>query len=432
MDPQTQQPVTPQVATPSNDSFVDPTQRKPGFSIKGIIKNKLALLGIVFIIILVVIAGLWLMNSQKQKTYEAVLKNATEAREAYKNGDIKTVQDKLIASYKLTPKDPKVQAALINAIAAEGNLTGTEQEAFKKGEPYVKEALSTNRNSVDVLLAVGYLNEIAGNYDSALGFYEEALNINGDNAEGWFHKGHVLEFLGRQTDAYTAYKKAYSIDQNNALVLTGAARAMLAEGKTNDAQVLYVKAGDMIDAPFDVRADAYTNASFIKRSQILYMQDAIDLSEKAVKIAPNYSPALAMHGFNLGINGRFTEGVGYMQKSLIANPRIALNYYYLGLLYRTIKDYASSIKYQEEGFAKIDNDNTILDASLKKRVKGNMAYDLARTYSLSSTNAEKIVSLLQQSVELNPNLKPAIKNDIDSGTVFTESASNPILQALIQ
>lgn len=431
MDPQTQQQAPAPIQQPTNDSFVDPTQRRGGFSIHGLVKNKLLLLIILVVIAFVVAGGLWYVANQEQRNYEQAQKNLDEAKEAYSKGDIKTVQEKLLASYNKYPKDPKFQAALIEAIAVEGNLTGTEQEAFEKAKPYVKEALETNRGSAEVLIAVGYINEIVGNYNEALGFYDEALSIDKNNAEGWFHKGHVLEFLGRNDEAFTAYKQAYAIDPNNPVVIIGVARATIAEGKTEEAITLYKKVGELNEASADLKAEALTNASILKRNQILYMDEAIALSEQAVKFGPNFSPALAAHGYNLSVNGRFNEGVEFLKKSLTANPRISQNYYFLGVIYRSVNDLPNALIYIEQGLAKIDNDNTIVDSTLKSRIKGNMAYDLAKTYSRSNQNKNNL-SLLQQAVQLNPNLLDSLKSDYASGNLFKELEQDPAFQQLIQ
>jgi tetratricopeptide (TPR) repeat protein len=179
------------------------------------------------------------------------------------------------------------------------------------------------------------------------------------------------------------------------------------------------------------QAEALTNQSIIKRGQILYMQDAIDLSKRAVDTDSNYAPALAAYGFNLGINGKFGEGVNFLKKSLEVNPRISQNYYYLGVLYRSVGDLNSAVDYQEKGYDSIDKDNTILDPTTKNKLKGNMAYDLAKTYdTLGKEN--QVLSLLQEAVRLNPKLVQTLKNDYKNKKQFQSLATNANFRLLVQ
>jgi tetratricopeptide (TPR) repeat protein len=161
------------------------------------------------------------------------------------------------------------------------------------------------------------------------------------------------------------------------------------------------------------------------------MQEAIDLSKTAVDVNPDFSPALAAYGYNLGINGRLDEGIGYLKKATVANPRISQNYYYIGVLYRSVKEYDQAKKYQEEGLSKIDNDNTILGKEYKAKIKGNMSYDLAKTYSLLNEN-RSVISLLEQAVSLNPALKQTLINDFNYQKLFQSFKTEQKFLALIK
>jgi len=382
---------------------------------------------IIFIIFVITVSGLIffvIQFSAKQNKLNLATQIANEAEKAYFEGDIVEAKNKLVEMQEIFPDDPRIQSALIKTIANEGNLTGNEQAAYNLAKPYIDKAIETNSNNADVLVAVGYVNEIAGNYTEALNYYEKALLINGSNADALFHKGHVLEFLNRQEEAFEIYKKAYEINPNNLLIISAMAKVSLFNGDMDKAIDLYIKAGNLSDTSPDFRAEALTNASIIKRGQIIYMADAINLSKQAVNISPNFSPALAAHGFNLGINGRFDEGVDYLKRSTTANPRISQNYYFLGILLRSVGNYEEAIPYLEQAYSKIDNDNTILGTQNKSRIKGNTAYDLAKTYSLAGMTDENIVELLQTAIGLNSALKNSLIQDYESGKHFQNMTSN--------
>lgn len=354
-----------------------------------------------------------------------------EADQAYRSGEVLTSGEKLKQSYSLDKKNPDLAAALIKTLALQGNLTGDEKGAFEKASPIIEESLKTNPNNPNILLSVGYINETAGNYDIALSYYDKVLALKPDDSEALFHKGHVNEFLENQEEAYVNYEKAYSIDKNNPLILMGMAKVYISRNKIDDAITLYKQVGTTLSATPDIRAEALTNASILKRSQILYMQEAIDLSKTAVDVNPNFSPALAAHGYNLGINGRLDEGVEYLKKATVANPRISQNYYYIGVLYRSVNKFDDAKKYQEEGLSKIDNDNTILGKEYKAKIKGNMSYDLAKTYSLLNQN-DSVVGLIEQAVSLNPVLKQTLKNDFNYLKQFQSFKTDQKFLALLK
>ncbi len=403
-------------------------------NVSGVTKRKISIpllvLGISLVIILVLSFAIYFLIGKKSQ-------GKTEGEASYvasganKSGDLATTEKSLEEALKNDPNDPKLLAAIITSIANEGNLLGREGEAFEKGKPYADNALKVAPQNEDVLIAVGFLYEIGGDYQAALSYYEKALVINPKNANGLFHKGHVLEFLNRSVESMNAYIAAYEIDKENPLVLMALGKMALNQGKIDDAVTFYKTASAVPDVTAYEKAEALTNAAIIRRSQMLYMDEAIGLAQQAVDAYPSYSPALATLGFAQGINGKMVEGVENMKKAIAANPRISQNYWYLGMLLRSVKVYDEALKYQKEGFIKLDQDNTLVGNVLRAQVKAAMAYDLAKTTYLSGSTAG-VIEYLKTALEFDPTLKTQLKDDIAKYNQFVSIANTAEMQALIK
>lgn len=340
-----------------------------------------------------------------------------EAESAYLEGNFEQTQKKLETAYNAESDNPRVQAALIETIANRGNLHGTETESYEEAKPYVKNALATNPGNHDVLLAIGYLEETAGNYEIALGYYQKALDVEPESAQGWFHLGHVLEFLNKQEEAFPAYVKAYSLDQNDPLISMSYAKTKVFKKEYFEAISLYDAASKMSNASPTLKAEALTNASIISRIDLNNFPQALAYSTQAVELGDNFSPALAEHGFNMAMNNQLDEGIEFMKRAIEANPRISQNYWRLGSIYRLKGDFASAAIYQEQALERIDNDNTLLGNGQRNIIKASIEYDLATTYARTG-QTDRVYPMLQLAILHNPNLKTQLLRDLDEYNTF--------------
>ena len=380
-------------------------------------RKKFLVFGSIFVVILLISSYLILKFAGNIQTNQF-----REAESAYLEGNFEQTQEKLETAYKTEPDNPRVQAALIETIANRGNLNGTESESYEEAKPYVKNALATNPGNHDVLLAIGYLEETAGNYEIALGYYQKALDVEPESSQGWFHLGHVLEFLNKQAEAFPAYVKAYSLNQNDPLISMAYAKTKLFNKEYFDALSLYESASKLPNASPTLKSEALTNASIISRIDLNNFPQSLEYSRQAVELDENFSPALAEHGFNTGMNNQLDEGIALMKRAIEANPRISQNYWRLGSLYRLKGDFNSAATYQEQALERIDNDNTLLGNGQRDIIKASIEYDLATTY-VRTGQAERVYPMLQLAIQHNPNLKTQLLRDLDEYNTF-ESLGN--------
>lgn len=389
----------------------------------------------IFGLVIIVFAFVLFLNSlvSKNKIHSADI----EANQAVRVGNY----DKAITIYSSALKKNKnnvgLLTGLIQSSAQKGNATGEEKKALEVARPYIEQALKQGSENPQVLKSIGYAYETAGNYHEALSYYDKVIKLTPDSADAWFHHGHVLEFLGKTTDAYSEYEKAYSLDKNNPQILMARGNMFVSQGKFQESFESFKQASEVPDISNAAKAEALTGASIVRSSQdsFKYIKEALALSGDAVASDPNFSPALAAHGYNLYLTDPtlaqgIVDGISYVKKAVVANPRIAKNYYMLGLFYRGSKDYTNAIAYFQEAVAKVDQDNTLLSNQYKKQAKALYIYNLARTYSIAAVSYDTL-SLLKQSFDLDPSLKSQVKKDIVLGTYFKELKNNQELINLI-
>ena len=183
----------------------------------------------------------------------------------------------------------------------------------------------------------------------------------------------------------------------------------------------------------DVKSSALAASSIVRLEQDheRNLEEAISLSKKAVEAGPNFSSALGTHGYNLFLAGRADEGITYLKRAIIANPRITKNYHQLALVYRDKKDFINAINYHKESIVKVGNDNTLLSQSDRTTRKGRYQYELAKTYSISGLEVDTI-SLLVEAVSLNQTIKGLLKNDFEQNNYFQQLSGSEAFIKLIE
>jgi len=380
-------------------------------------KKVLFFFGIIILILIITVSVLAGKNSQ-------VSSLKSQAQEAYNSGDYKTTIAKLTKASQIKKGDPTILAPLIQAYSAEGNISGGESESLQASQAYITEALQTDSQNVDSLIAIGYAYETAGQYDTALTYYQKATNVAPASSEAWFHLGHVLEFLGILNQANSDFNKALSLDPNNPQALMEKGNMLLSNNDLQGSYQAFLQASKEKGIDAQTQADALTAASVVRRMQnnFEFMSDSLALSQQAVKTDPSFSPALSNYGLNLILTGDPADGANYLKKSIAANPKISGNYNILAQHYLVTKDFPDAISYYKQAVSAVDNDNTIPSPGAKIISKSSYEYSLAKTYDLSG-QSNQVLPLLKSAVQLNPQIDQELKYDFSHG-VFTDFGSN--------
>lgn len=384
----------------------------------------------VVIVLLVIVAAAYVAKLATGGQKARLAATLQSAQKAASSGDYATAKSDYQQALTLN-NAPIVYAALINTISAQGNATGQEAKALKESQPYIDIALKNGGENVTVLMAAGYAYETAGDYQKALTYYTQAVKVAPKSAEAWFHLGHVNQFLGNNSESGKDYSTALSLDPNNPLILIAKGNALQLQGDLQGSYDSFMKASRIVGLSSQLKAEALTGASVVRRGQnnFKYMAESLSLSKEAVDIDPTFVPALATYGFNLCLTNKTSDGIKYLKKAIELNPRMSRNYYQLGIVYRANKDYANSISYNSQAVSRVNQDNTLLGSSQKDAAKGVYLYDLSKTYSLSGSNMD-VIPMLTQAVQLNSEVKTYLREDVTAGN-FKTISNNPNFLSLI-
>lgn len=377
-----------------------------------------ALLAVIFIFILLGVFYLFInyfSNTNPKKNIQ------TKANSEYQQGQFeisaKTAEDGL----KKYPNDPYLLKTIINANSGLGNASGKEKELFEKNKDYISEAEKISQRDVELLLSVGYAYETVGEYSKAIENYDKALSLNPKSGPASFHKGHVLLFLNKFGDAKDLIQKAVSLEPDNSYYKVALGNIFLEEGNTQEALNLYSSAGDDEKSPKQYRSEALTAAGFIYSTNNL-MTESINMTQKALQLDPSNAKANALLGFNYLLINKPDEGIKLINKAILLNSRISMNYMMRGMYLRMVGFYSEAVKEQLFGLNKVADDNTLVGEHAKSHATAFMQYELAETYSRMNDNTNAL-KYLRLAIKNNPliedNIEKSIQNDYFSNIKTT-------------
>lgn len=393
--------------------------------------SKKFLLGIALGIIVVLLVAIVTISSYESRRQQAdITKRALFQSSSFTSkGEYDKAREVLNYGLLRSKDNAQLLAAQITNFALKGNQTGTESIAFKDAKPYIDEALKTNGNNFDVLIAVGYAYETAGQYEEALGYYDRAVKINLKSSDAWFHHGHVLQFLGKNEEANQSYNKSFELKPINPLALIVKGNALVQEGKLRDATTMFTNASNSSLATNQIKSEALTSVSINERRQGKY-KEALDWSQKAIAADSTFSPALATYGYSLALTGSNNKGIVYLKKAIEINPRISSSYNQLALAYRADGNFSDAINYHKLAISYVTGDNTIMSKTQKDLAKGMYDYELAKTYAVSGLSVN-VNQLLFDAIKHNPNAKAILEKDYNETGLFKGLLNTQDFAALV-
>jgi len=406
-------------------SFEDKNSVSPNKSTKKRINPKLFILGVLVLLIFIgaISAFLVFRNSKIEKINRA----RNDVFQKLKQGDYASAKEVAKGGLNISG-DPYLIRSYIDASSALGNSTGTEKEEFKITEKLTKDLLKVDGENFESLLTVGYAFETAGKYEEALSYYEKAIALNPKSAQAYFHKGHVLAFLNRNAESRESYDKAYALDDTNPIVKLAKANMYQSEKKMEEALKLYIEVATDINAGKEIRTDAYTATAYLK-SQLGQFQQSKEYAKEALKLDSKASLASGLYGFNSCLLGEYSDGLPALNEALKLNPRISLNYMFMGVVLRHIKNFPLAIKFQTDGISRISEDNTLVGEQEMKSMTAKMYYELAQTYSLIPDEEKAIENIYKTMSFVDYRIQ--LRKDLQNGNYFAKIRNSRNLNKFI-
>jgi tetratricopeptide (TPR) repeat protein len=175
-----------------------------------------------------------------------------------------------------------------------------------------EDAVQSDPKNPSTYVALARLQVYTNKYPDALTNIENALLLNPNNSTALALRGWVEGFLGNWVEAETSLNNAISQDPNNAV-----AYAYLAEVLADESQAGAGSLGTL--------------------------DNAIEMSKKAVSLAPNSLETHRARGIVLEITANYQEAVKEFEAAVVLNPNIADLHMALGRNYRFLQQYDKAI-----------------------------------------------------------------------------------------
>jgi tetratricopeptide (TPR) repeat protein len=147
-------------------------------------------------------------------------------------------------------------------------------------------ALHLNPSDAKSNMNLGLAYLALGKPDDAIRYIEKATQIDPNSAEAWANLGVALDSKGETLTAENAYRKSIELDSNQAATMVNLGANLLQQGKDSGAIAILQEAIKRQDSALARKflGDAFQHSG--------RNDDAIAQYQQAVKLDPNYAPAL--------------------------------------------------------------------------------------------------------------------------------------------
>ncbi len=292
-------------------------------------KKKIIIFSLILLLLVLVGGGVYFYNKNKVRT-TAFNVISLDVDTAFKNGDLGKAIDLLDQSLKKNPNDTSTLLALSISWAQRGSLEYKENEYGQKALDYAKQVLKMDSNNIKGYIALGYADEIMGDFKGAIESYNRALALDGNNVDAIRHRGHAYDLSGDLAKAEIDYIKADSLDSTNLDVKMNLGRLYIRQAKINDAKINFLTVANSVDNA-RVKAEAYYNLSLIEigSTSTSSLKMAFDYASSSISADPTYPQAYAVMGNVYIKKGDNTKALEFLDKAISIYPNLS---YALGLI----------------------------------------------------------------------------------------------------
>ena len=215
-----------------------------------------------------------------------------------------------------------------------------------------KQAIISDPKNPSLYVAMARLQVYTGLYEDAVTSAEDALLLNLNNSAAHAVKAWALNYLDRKVEAETSISRALELDPNNA------------------------------------EAFAYQVEILLADCEFEEIQRSIELSNKALQLAPNSVESHRARGLVLSCTGNYPEAVQEYKQALVINDKLWELHYSLGSAYRFSGEYDLA-------------QQSMLAAIALNPQNPDIPTDLSRTYATQGQFG-KAVQYAEQAVKVDP------------------------------
>lgn len=226
---------------------------------------------------------------------------------------------------KTESANDSVQAYMNTAIG----MAYFDMKKYDQAEPYLN--LGIEQDPSEALLAYLTLGNIElyskRNYPEAIRYHSKVIELNEKNVWGWYYRGLANYYNRKDQQAYD--------DLSRAQKLIPVFKYQVINGDT----IFSMQAGDT-SVPKTIRSEIHYHKGYI--GTLLNPQDnsVVDDFTLAIKDNPNNAGAFRERGIFYYYKKRNQEALNDLSRSVNLDDKKKSTWYYLGLTYYDLKDYA--------------------------------------------------------------------------------------------
>jgi tetratricopeptide (TPR) repeat protein len=305
------------------------------------------------------------------------------------------------------PSNPFLIAFLVIAIGA---LVYFNQVVIPEMPPPFMPSPTPTR-SVESLLneAKQYFTE--GKLSQAIDAYEQSVLANPRNPATFIDLARTQVFAGRYQEAVTNAENALLLNPNNSMAFAIKASALDFLGEYDEAELAVTKAIEL--DPNNAAAYAYYTEILLDQGNYEDIQTAIDLSQKAMALAPNALETHRARGYVLFNTGNYAEAVTEYQAAIAINDKLWDLHYSLGAVYKMQGEYDLAIQEMLTGVALNPTNPDIL-------TEISRTYATEGQYGKAIQAAKEALSLDPSSARLHGNLGVMLYQNDEYSAAITE------------
>ncbi len=280
------------------------------------------------------------------------------------------------------PSNPLLIALLVVAIGA---LVYFRQVVVPE-MPTLFMPSPTPTRSQESLLNEGQAYFKDGKLSQAIDSYKQAVLADPRNPATFIDLARIQIFAGLYQDAVTNAENALLLNPNNSMAYAIKASALDYMSQFDDARIAVTKAIEL--DPNNAAAYAYYTEILLDQGNYEDIKTAINMSQKAVDLAPTALETYRARGYVLFNTGNYAESIAEYKAAIALNDKLWDLHYSLGIVYRTQGEYDLAIQEMLTGVALNPTNPDILT-------------DISRTYATEGQYG-KAIQYAEQALSLDP------------------------------
>lgn len=211
-------------------------------------------------------------------------------------------------------------------------LTSEEKiEKVLEIQELLAEKHQTDSNRASLLFELGNLLYSAGEYETAITFYEQELKFKPDDHFAWYNRGHALLNLGCNEKAVSSYEKALEFKPDDPYFWYNRGNALLNLGRNEEALSSYEEALKFkVDYPYFW----YNKGNALRN--LGRNEEAISAYDQSLNLRPNDCFTWNNRGIAFRNLSRYEEAIFSYKQALKIKPDDHYAWYNLGIALRKI------------------------------------------------------------------------------------------------